>query len=109
VNRLLRLLGYREFRTGDFSVRFEPIMREVVSIFYKRQDSVLALDAEYIGKKWEALSVILPENLDAQQSPQLVHDLETALLKLGYGFVITRKTVHVHIIRESRNMCNENL
>ena len=94
MNWLLELLGYRgrEYREDDFSVRIEPIFREVVSVIYTRQGKGLQLGGERIGKKWEGIEVQLPPTLEGAQVAQVVRDLETAFVRLRYGYVIARKT-----------------
>jgi hypothetical protein len=94
LNWLLELLGYRgrEYRGDDFSVRIEPIFREVVSVIYTRQGKGLQLGGERIGKKWEGIEVQLPRTLEDGQVAQVVRDLETAFARLRYGYVIARKT-----------------
>jgi hypothetical protein len=70
MNWLLKLLGYpdREYRGGDFSVRIEPIRREVVSVVHKRQGSTLNLAGERIGEKWEGIEVHVPQEVDPTQA-----------------------------------------
>jgi hypothetical protein len=92
MNWLLKRLGYRdrEYRGANFSVRIEPIMREVVSIIHRRQGSTLNLSAERIGRKWEGIAVQIPNQIDAERVSQIVSDLETTFQALGYGYVISR-------------------
>jgi len=94
MNWLRKLLGYRgrEYRGKDFSVRIKPIFREVISVIHTRRGISLNLDAELIGKKWEGIEVIIPEQRDAVQISELVRDLETAFQAMGHGYVIARKT-----------------
>jgi len=94
MNWLLKLLGYREreYLGSDFSVRIEPIFREVVSVIYTRQGNTLNFGGERIGKKWEGIQVHLPTEVETTEVAQIVHDLETAFLGLRYGYVIARKT-----------------
>lgn len=91
---LSRLIGFRrpEYRGKDFSVRIEPVFREVVSVVYTRQGKSLNLDAERIGRKWSGIQVLLPADIETPQVSQIVRDLETALAALHYGYVILRKT-----------------
>jgi hypothetical protein len=93
MNWLLNLLGYRGrgYRGDDFSVRIEPIFRELISVIYTRQGESLKLGGERIGKKWEGIDVQLPANVDDAQVAQIVRDLETAFVALRYGYVIARK------------------
>ncbi len=80
-----------EYRTGEFAVRVEPIVREAVSVIYTRDGVSLNLDAERIGSKWEGIEVLIPQEVEAGQVPQLVRDLQTAFAAMQYGYVITRK------------------
>ena len=93
MNWLLKRLGYRgrEHRGADFSVRIEPIFREVISVIYTRQGTSLELEGQRIGTKWEGIEVQLPENAENEQVAQIVRDLETAFVALSYGYVIARK------------------
>lgn len=92
MNWLLKLLGYRdrEYRGGDFSVRIEPIHREVVSVVHKRQGSTLNLAGERIGEKWEGIEVHIPQEVDPRQASQIAGDVEVAFRAMGYGYVIGR-------------------
>lgn len=97
MNWLLKKLGFRgrahrgrEYRGADFFVRIKPIFGELVSIAYKRQGDTLSLDAERIGKRWEGVSVKIPERVDAARVPQLVADLGTAFRALGDDYLIYR-------------------
>lgn len=93
MNRLLKLLGYRDlkYRGNDFSVRIKPTVREGVSIIYTRQGKDLNLTGERTGRKWEEIEVLIPFEVEAAQVPQMVGDLETAFVTMQYGYVITRK------------------
>jgi len=93
MNRLLKLLGYRDrdYRGDDFSVRIEPILREGVSVIHTRHGTRLDLSGERIGRKWEGIEVRIPQEVEAVQVPQIVRDLETAFGALRYGYVIARK------------------
>jgi hypothetical protein len=92
MNWLLKLLRYRdrEYRGEGFSVRIEPIMREVVSVIHVRQGARLNLSGERIGKKWEGIDVRIPEEVDAVRAYQVACDLEAAFRAMGYGYVIAR-------------------
>jgi hypothetical protein len=95
MNWLLKLLGYRDrtYRGDGFSVRIEPISREVISIVYTRHGTTFNLGAERIGRKWEGIAVSIPDQeVGAEQVPQVVHNLERAFEGMGYGYVISRKT-----------------
>jgi hypothetical protein len=97
-----KLLGLhsREYRGDDFSVRIEPIEREVVSIIHTRRGTSLHLDGERIGKKWSGVHVLVPQSGEADQVLQIVHDLKTAFEAMGYGYVIARK-IGVDIVPEA--------
>jgi hypothetical protein len=102
MNWLLRLLGYRdhEYSGDDFSVRIELVGREGVSVIRTRQGTRLNLSGDRIGRKWEAIDVHIPQDVEAAQVPQIVRDLETAFVAIGYGYVIARKA-GIDIVPES--------
>lgn len=104
MNWLLKVLGYRdrEYRGDDFSVRIEPIFREVVTVIHNRQGKSLNLSGERIGKKWEGIEVHMPPDVDAAQIPQVVCDLEIAFQAMQYGYVIARKTATDTVPEEER-------
>jgi hypothetical protein len=91
---LLKLLGYRgrEYRGNDFSVRIEPIEREVVSVIHTRRGISLNLSAQRIGKKWGGIEVLVPQQGEAAHMSELVRDLKTAFEAMRHGYVIARKT-----------------
>jgi hypothetical protein len=93
MNWLLRLLGWREleYRGHDFSVRIESMVREGVSVIYRRQGAALNLSAERIGRKWEGIEVHIPPEVEVGQVNQIVRDLEIAFGAMQYGYVIARK------------------
>ena len=92
MNWLLKKLGYRDrkYRAADFSVTMEPGFREIVSVMHERGGTRLHLNGERIGKKWEGISVHIPEDVDTARATQIAHDLETAFQALGYGYIIAR-------------------
>ena len=95
MNWLLKLLGYheREYHGDGFSVRIEPIGREVMSVIYQRQASILNLVAGWVGRNGTAIGIEIPQELKAERTSQLVGDLETALTALRYGYMITAKGI----------------
>ena len=99
---LLRLLGYRDrgYRGVDFQVRLEPIQREVLSVIHTRSGISTNLLAEYIGKKWEGISVHIDPEIENTKATQIVSDLATAFEAMNCGYVIVRK-VSVDIVPES--------
>jgi hypothetical protein len=101
MNWLLRLLGYRgrEYRGSGFSVRIDPVFREAVSVIYTARDNTLNLSGERVGKRWEGVDVLLPDNLENTQVTQIVHDLEVAFAALRYEYVISRK-IGVEVVPE---------
>jgi hypothetical protein len=94
MNWIGKLLGRhgREYRGPDFSVRMETIFREVVAVIYTRNGSSLKLSGERFGRKWETISVSIPEGVEAGQLPSIVNDLKIAFEALRYDYLITRKT-----------------
>jgi hypothetical protein len=90
MNWLLKVLGChgREYRGDNFHVRIEPGFREVVSVFYTRDGTTLKLGGERIGKKWEGISVHIPQEVEAIRASQIARDLETAFQSMKYGYVI---------------------
>jgi hypothetical protein len=93
VNRLFKALGFRDrvYRGSDFSVRVKPVFREVVSVIHTRQGTTLTLNGEMIGKKWEGIALLVPEEIDPGAVSSIVSDLELAFVAMGYGYVISRK------------------
>jgi hypothetical protein len=93
MNWLSKLLGYhdREYHGRDFSVRIEPIRREVVAVFHTHYGTKLRLGGERIGKRWEGIQVGIPGELEAAQVSQIVSDLELAFRAMDYGYVIVRR------------------
>jgi hypothetical protein len=93
MNWLLRLLGYRdrEYRGDNFSVRIELVGREGVSVIHRREGTGLNLSGDRIGRKREAIELHIPQDVEAAEVPQIVQDLETAFVAMGYGYVIARK------------------
>jgi hypothetical protein len=93
MNWLLKRLGYRDrdYRGDGFHVRIKPGVRECICVNYTRDKTKLNLDGELIGPKWEGISVHIPPEVDAALLPQIVHDLQAAFEKMGYGYVIARK------------------
>lgn len=91
MNRLLRLLGYRDrkYRGDEFSVRIQPKFREIVSVIYTRDGEMLNLGGERIGRKWEGIQVGIPPEVEPGRISQIVRDLEAAFQSMGYGYVIT--------------------
>jgi len=102
MNWLLKKLGYRDrkYRTRDVSVTVQPGFREIVSVIHERGGIRLHLDGERIGKKWEGISVHIPEELDPARATQVARDLETAFQALGYGYIIAR-LAGIEIVPES--------
>jgi hypothetical protein len=102
MNWLLKKLGYRDrkYRTRDVSVTVQPGFREIVSVIHERGGIRLHLDGERIGKKWEGISVHIPEELDPTRVRQVARDLETAFQALGYGYIIAR-LAGIEIVPES--------
>jgi hypothetical protein len=102
MNWLLKKLGYRDrkYRTRDVSVTVQPGFREIVSVIHERGGIRLHLDGERIGKKWEGISVHIPEELDPTRVTQVARDLETAFQALGYGYIIAR-LAGIEIVPES--------
>jgi hypothetical protein len=94
MNWILKQLGYhgREYRGNDFSVRIEPIMREVVAVIYTRRGTSITLNGERIGKRWGGIHVLIPPDIEAAQLSQAVLDLKTAFEAMRYGYVITHQT-----------------
>lgn len=94
MNWMRKLLGRqgREYRGRDYSVRIEPIFREAVAVIYEHKGSTLRLNSELCGRKWEAISVLIPEGIEPGELPNIVADLRTAFEALGYGYVIARNT-----------------
>jgi hypothetical protein len=90
IRKLLGIYG-REYRGTDFSVRIEPIHREVVAIIHRGRGGSLRLDAEQFGRKWEAITVLIPQEVDGEKVAQIVGDLKTAFEAMGRRFVISRK------------------
>ena len=92
MNWLLKAFGYRgrEYRGSDFRVRIDPIVREAVSVIYTYQGLKLNLGGERIGKKWEGISVQIPQYIDGEKLARIVTHLETAFQSLGHGYVIAR-------------------
>jgi hypothetical protein len=81
----------QEYCGDGYSVRIEPDLRELVFVIYTRGGVALKLSGELIGEKWEAISVLIPENVADNQVAQIVRDLGSALIALHTGFVIRRK------------------
>jgi len=102
MNWLLRLLGYRdhEYCGDDFSVRIELVGREGVSVIHRRQGTSLNLSGDRIGRRREAIELHIPQDVQATPVPQIVRDLETAFVAMGYGYVIARKA-GIDIVPES--------
>ena len=99
---LLKKLGYREreYRGDDFSVRVETGFREIVTIVHTRQPTILGLEGERIGNRWQGIRLHLPRDLNPADVTQIVHDLETAFGAMRYGYVIFR-TVRVDPVSEA--------
>jgi hypothetical protein len=81
----------QEYCGEGFSVRVEPNLRECVFVIYTRGGEVMKLSGELIGEKWEAISVLIPENVADNRVAQIVSDLESAFVALHTGYVIRRK------------------
>jgi hypothetical protein len=81
----------QEYCGQGFSVRIEPNSRELVFVIYTRDGEALQLSGELTGEKWEAISVLIPENVADIQVAQIVRDLQSAFIALHTGFVIRRK------------------
>jgi hypothetical protein len=96
MNWFLKFLGYRdkEYRGVGYSVRIEQIMREEIAIIYTRRGNSLSLNGERIGKKWEAIHVLVPQEVEAAQLPCMLSDLKAAFVAMRYGYVIVRKSGH---------------
>ena len=93
MNRLFKALGFhdREYQATDFSVRVEPILREVVTVIRKRNGTAVNLSGERIGRKWDGIDVLIPQEIDAAEVPSIVSDLEMPFAAMGYRYVISRK------------------
>jgi len=91
MNRLLKLLGYRDriYRGDEFSVRIKPGVRELVSVIHMRDGNSLDLQGERIGKKWEGIEVRMPQEVEPGRISQIARDLEAAFQAMGYGYLIT--------------------
>ena len=102
MNWLPKKLGWRDhkYRAADFSVTIQPRFREIVSVIYERAGTRLHLNGERIGKKWEGISVHIPEDVDTACVAQIASDLETALQVLGFGYIIAR-LAGIEIVSES--------
>ena len=102
MNWLLKRLGYDERRhRGDgFSIRIEPVFREVISIVYMRGGTTLNLSAERIGRKWKSIAVDISNEVREDQIQQVVRDLESAFGAMGYGYVISRK-IGIDVVPET--------
>jgi len=102
MNWLLKKLGYRDrkYRARDVSVTVQPGFREIVSVIHERGGIRLHLDGERIGKKWEGISVHIPEELDPARVTQVARDLETAFQAMSYGYIIAR-VAGVEIVSET--------
>jgi len=89
---LLKAFGYqgREYRGDGFRVRIDPVVREAVSVIYTHHGTKLKLGGERIGKKWEGISVQIPQEIDGERLAQIVVHLEIAFRSLGRGYVISR-------------------
>jgi hypothetical protein len=89
MNRLLKLLGYRDrdYYGGDFFVRIKRVGREGMEISHTRNGKRLDLKANYIEDK---IDVRVPHDLEKGQVSQLVIDLATAFRAMGYGYAISR-------------------
>ena len=88
-----------EYRGNDFSVRIEPIIREVVSVSYTCHGSILKMEGELIGPNWEGIGVKIPESIEDGQVAHIVRDLEAAFVALGIGYKIDRR-VGIDIVPE---------
>lgn len=102
MNWLLKKLGYRDrkYRSADVTVTIKPGFREIVTVIHEREGIRIHLNGERIGKKWEGISVHIPEDVDTARAAQIAHDLETAFQALGYGYIIAR-LAGVEIVPES--------
>ncbi len=102
MNWLGKILGYRdrEYRGNDFSVRIEPIMREVVSVSHTRNGAKLHMDGERIGKKWEGIGVNIPPEVESARVSQIVSDLQTAFEEMRYEYMIAR-LAEVEVVPEA--------
>jgi hypothetical protein len=102
MNWLFKLLGYRDrrYRGKDFSLRIEPIMREVVSVIYIRNGTTFNFGGERIKSSAEGIHVLIPQEVEATYLPQIVRDITSALKTMGYGYVIDRN-VGVDVVPET--------
>ena len=92
MNRLLKLLGYRDlkYRGNDFSVRIKPTVREGVSIIYTRQGNDLNLIGERTGRQWQDIEVLIHSEVEITEAPKRPL-LSNCFGTMPYGHVITRK------------------
>lgn len=102
MNRLLRMLGYRdrEYRADEFSVRIDHGFRELVTVVHMRAGTIRNLGGERIGKGWHGIGIHLAQDVEPEEASKIVHDLVTAFEAMRYGYVISR-TAAVDIVPES--------
>jgi hypothetical protein len=90
MNRLLKLLGYRdcEYHGDHFRVYIESRVREGVTVIYTRDGATLNLSGERIGRKWEGIEVQISQEVESSRAAQIARDLETAFKAMRYDYVI---------------------
>jgi len=88
------------YRGDGFTVRIVPGQREVVSIIHERGGVRLELGGERVGKKWDAIEVRIPQEIEAARASQVARDLEEALRAKRLGYVISR-ALGTEIVPES--------
>lgn len=105
MNRLLRLLGYRDrrYQCSEFQVSIEPVFREAASVLYTRGESKTQLNAEYIGKKSWTIGVSIPAETNEADARRIAADLAIAFNAMGYAYVIVRKVGVEVVPEEDRN------
>jgi hypothetical protein len=89
---LLEMLRYRRrtYIGEGFSVRIRSMVREGVSVSYKRQDMTLDIKGDRTGKNWEQLQLSIPEEIGRTKAIQIALDLETAFIEMNYQYAITQ-------------------
>jgi hypothetical protein len=91
VSFLRRLLGYRSrtYSSDDFSVQIKSLKREGVLVTYVRDGTRLDITGERTGRKWEAVQLSIPKEVEMGQIAQIASDLETAFQAMDYEYDIT--------------------
>ena len=90
MNRFLKLLGYRgrKYRGTNFNVRIEPIFREEVRVIYETDEKAWSFGGQYIGKRWQGIGIVIPQEIDPSHASIIASRLTEALAAIGYGYVI---------------------